>query len=55
MGELSAIIGMLSAMDWNAVRNGLESLSAINWKLLPQDHPPIAETLHLFSGMGGVS
>ena len=24
MRELSAIIGMLSAMDWNAVRNGLE-------------------------------
>ena len=36
MGELSAIIGMLSAMDWNAVRNGLESLSAINWNPCPQ-------------------
>jgi len=29
MRELSAIIGMLSAMNWNAVRNQLESLSAI--------------------------
>jgi hypothetical protein len=29
MRELSAIIGMLSAMDWNAVRDQLESLSAI--------------------------